>query len=97
MKPGEKSSAMARPERLTGIGVRETHRTFCAGIVVTSIETRLRSLGIDLPNPPLPGANYVSFKRFGDVLHISGRGGRNDQGAPLVGKVGADSVHRGGV
>lgn len=38
-----------------------------------SIEDRLKSLGIELPQPNAPVANYVPFVRVGDLVHISGQ------------------------
>ena len=36
-------------------------------------EDRLSSLGIELPKPIAPVANYVPFVRSGDLVHISGQ------------------------
>jgi enamine deaminase RidA (YjgF/YER057c/UK114 family) len=36
-------------------------------------ETRLKSLGIELPSVPPPGANYVPTVRVGNLLFISGQ------------------------
>jgi enamine deaminase RidA (YjgF/YER057c/UK114 family) len=36
-------------------------------------ESRLKSLGLTLPDPVRPVANYVPFVRTGDLLHISGQ------------------------
>jgi len=38
-----------------------------------SIEDRLAELGITLPHPVAPVANYVPFVRAGDLVHISGQ------------------------
>ena len=40
---------------------------------MSSIEDRLKSLGIELPQPTAPVANYVPFVRVGDLVHISGQ------------------------
>ena len=40
---------------------------------MSSIEDRLTSLGIALPQPNAPVANYVPFVRAGDLVHISGQ------------------------
>lgn len=37
------------------------------------IEQRLRDLGIELPAPKAPVANYVGSKRSGDLLFVSAR------------------------
>jgi enamine deaminase RidA (YjgF/YER057c/UK114 family) len=40
---------------------------------MSQIEERLAQLGITLPQPNPPVANYVPFVRLGDVIHISGQ------------------------
>ncbi|MFM2421542.1 MAG: YjgF/chorismate mutase-like, putative endoribonuclease, partial [Pseudomonadota bacterium] len=35
-------------------------------------EDKLKALGISLPDIPIPVANYVSFKRAGKILYLSG-------------------------
>lgn len=40
---------------------------------MASIEDRLTTLGIALPQPNAPVANYVPFVRVGELLHISGQ------------------------
>jgi enamine deaminase RidA (YjgF/YER057c/UK114 family) len=37
------------------------------------VEERLAELGIELPSPNPPVANYVPFVRHGDLIHISGQ------------------------
>ena len=54
-----------------------------------TIETRLAELGVILPDPPAPAANYVPFVRVGEVVYISGQISRT--GATLLtGKLGLD-------
>ena len=36
-------------------------------------ETRLAEIGIELPNPSTPAANYVPFVQVGDLVYISGQ------------------------
>jgi enamine deaminase RidA (YjgF/YER057c/UK114 family) len=38
-----------------------------------SAEKNLRELGISLPKPPAPIANYVPFVRTGNLLTVSGQ------------------------
>ncbi len=38
-----------------------------------AIEARLKDLGITLPTPAAPAANYVPFVLSGSILHISGQ------------------------
>ncbi len=40
---------------------------------MSTIEDRLKSLGIELPQPNAPVANYVPFVRVGEMVHISGQ------------------------
>ena len=40
---------------------------------MSQIEERLAELGIELPKPNPPVANYVPFVRLGDLIHISGQ------------------------
>jgi enamine deaminase RidA (YjgF/YER057c/UK114 family) len=48
------------------------------------VEDRLRSLGLELPSPKPPVANYLGCKRSGDLLFVSGRVSR------LRGEVGSE-------
>ncbi len=36
-------------------------------------ESRLAEIGIELPNPSTPAANYVPFVQVGDLVYISGQ------------------------
>lgn len=40
---------------------------------MSTIESRLNALGMKLPPPKLPVANYLGSKRSGDLLFVSGR------------------------
>lgn len=40
---------------------------------MSQVEERLAALGITLPQPNPPVANYVPFVRAGDLVHISGQ------------------------
>ncbi|MGI1664114.1 RidA family protein [Palleronia sp. KMU-117] len=53
------------------------------------IETRLKDLGLVLPDAPAPAANYVPFVVAGDIVHVSGQVAMAN-GAFLTGKLGAD-------
>jgi enamine deaminase RidA (YjgF/YER057c/UK114 family) len=55
-----------------------------------SAETNLKNLGVTLPEMPSPIANYVRFKRVGDVVYLSGQGPRRPDGTVATGKVGRD-------
>jgi enamine deaminase RidA (YjgF/YER057c/UK114 family) len=51
---------------------------------VSTVEDRLRALGLTLPSPKVPVANYLGTKRSGDLLFVSGRVSQ------LRGEVGSD-------
>jgi enamine deaminase RidA (YjgF/YER057c/UK114 family) len=53
------------------------------------VEDRLAALGITLPQPNPPVANYVPFVRAGDLVHISGQVSI-DAGGGIRGVVGED-------
>ncbi len=61
-----------------------------------SAERRLAELGIALPQPPVPMANYVPWRIGGGLLFLSGVGPRRDDGSSIVGVLGGDmSVQEG--
>jgi enamine deaminase RidA (YjgF/YER057c/UK114 family) len=55
-----------------------------------SAQDNLKKLGLSLPDLPMPLANYVSFKRAGDLVFLSGQGPREEDGSFARGKVGKD-------
>ncbi|HEY8617593.1 RidA family protein [Phenylobacterium sp.] len=56
---------------------------------MSQVEDRLAALGITLPKPNPPVANYVPFVRAGDLLHISGQVSVDAEGG-IKGVVGED-------
>ena len=52
--------------------------------------SRLDALGLVLPPPPQPLANYVTFVEAGTMLYVSGQGPRDANGTMARGKVGRD-------
>ena len=55
------------------------------------VEDKLAQIGIDLPTPADPVANYVPAVRVGDLLYLSGVGPvSKDDGTSFTGKVGSD-------
>ena len=54
-----------------------------------SAEERLHALGIALPDPVAPVANYVPFVQSGELVHISGQISLGPEGL-VCGRVGAD-------
>ena len=53
-----------------------------------TIESRLKSLGLELPPAPAPVANYVPCHRVGDLLFVSGQVSRSADGKLATGKLG---------
>ena len=53
-------------------------------------EGRLQALGIVLPTPPAPVANYVRAVRSGDLVFLAGHGPLKPDGSYLLGRLGAD-------
>ena len=56
----------------------------------TSPEARLRELGIEIPEPPPPVANYVGAVRVGELLFVSGHGPYENGEYRYLGKLGRD-------
>jgi enamine deaminase RidA (YjgF/YER057c/UK114 family) len=54
-----------------------------------SAEARLTALKLELPPPPQPIGNYVSYRIGGGLLFLSGVGPRRADGGSVTGKVGA--------
>ena len=56
-----------------------------------SAESRIKELGLTLPQPPKPLGNYVPGVRVGNLLFLSGHGPVRVNGVPTArGKVGRD-------
>lgn len=56
---------------------------------MSQVEERLAALGVTLPQPAAPVANYVPFVRVGALVHISGQVSRDDAGG-ITGIVGEE-------
>jgi enamine deaminase RidA (YjgF/YER057c/UK114 family) len=52
------------------------------------IERKLKELGHELPDPPVPAANYIGHVRAGNLLFIGGNVGRINGVLKFRGKVG---------
>ncbi|GBD11808.1 hypothetical protein HRbin23_01487 [bacterium HR23] len=53
-------------------------------------EQKLQELGLSLPPPPSPAANYVTAVRTGNLVYLAGHGPRRPDGTYITGKVGRD-------
>jgi len=54
------------------------------------IAARLAELGIELPNPSTPGANYVPFVRTGDLVFLTGQLSQWNGERRFIGKLGRE-------
>ena len=52
------------------------------------IEKKLNAMGVQLPNPPVPAANYIGSVRAGTLLFVGGNIGRINGVLKYRGKVG---------
>jgi enamine deaminase RidA (YjgF/YER057c/UK114 family) len=57
---------------------------------MSQIEAKLEALGLTLPSPPAPVANYVRAVTVGNVVYLSGHGPSRDGAFAFQGKVGAE-------
>ncbi|MBY4590375.1 RidA family protein [Rhizobium redzepovicii] len=73
---------------MTGVCVNQFPNA--AGKVENSPYQRLAALGIKLPPPPPPIANFVTHVVEGNMLYLSGQGPREADGFLHAGKVGAN-------
>ncbi|MFC1545577.1 RidA family protein [Gemmatimonadota bacterium] len=53
-------------------------------------EAKLQELGITLPEPPSPVANYVNTVRTGNLIFLAGKGPRSADGTEITGKLGRE-------
>ena len=56
---------------------------------MNEIENRLDALGVSLPEPAAPVANYAPYMRTGDQVHVSGQVSFTPDGL-ITGRLGAD-------
>src|SRR6476469_7599425 len=64
----------------------------CASLFVSAqdAESNLVKLGIHLPKPQKPVANYVNIVQTGNLLYLSGKGPTKEDGTNITGKLGKD-------
>ena len=58
---------------------------------MSTTEARLGELGITLPTPAAPAANYVPWVRTGNLVFVSGQLPMGPKGIEHVGRLGADT------
>jgi enamine deaminase RidA (YjgF/YER057c/UK114 family) len=56
----------------------------------TSIDQKLKELGIELITPTSPVANYAKAVQTGNLVYLSGHGPTKADGKDIIGKVGKD-------
>ena len=61
-----------------------------AGSAPATPEARLAEMGIELPEPPPPVANYVRAVRTGNLVFLAGHGPLRPGGGYVTGKLGRD-------
>ena len=59
-------------------------------ITTTIAEDKLQELGIELPAPAAPVANYVNAVQTGKLIFLAGKGPNKPEGGYVTGKVGVD-------
>ena len=57
---------------------------------ITSFDLRLAALAIELPNVPVPVANFVPYRRHGNLVFLAGQVCEWNGDVRYVGKVGVD-------
>jgi len=54
------------------------------------VEKRIKELGLQLPSPAIPVANYVPAVRTGNLVFLSGHGPLREDGSLITGKLDSD-------
>jgi enamine deaminase RidA (YjgF/YER057c/UK114 family) len=89
---GNKAARSPLPKRLLSAKTWQTNRE---RIMAGRIEKRLADLGITLPSPPMPAANYVPAVLTGTLLVCAGQVSAVPGGEALKGKLGDVSMEHG--
>ncbi len=74
---------------ITGCRNASTHQDRMTENMVDA-EANLKELGIVLPEPPEPVANYVNAVRTGNLIFLAGKGPRRADGSEISGKLGSE-------
>jgi enamine deaminase RidA (YjgF/YER057c/UK114 family) len=59
--------------------------------LIVTPEQKLRELGLTLPEPSAPVANYVPYRWAGNLLYISGQGPKQPDGSYRAGRLGKNA------
>ncbi len=57
---------------------------------MSAVETRLTAMGLSLPVPPTPIANFLPWRRSGNLVFLAGQVNEWNGTVPFVGKIGRD-------
>ncbi|MFT3735238.1 MAG: RidA family protein [Rhodocyclaceae bacterium] len=57
---------------------------------MSQIEQRLAALGLELPTPPVPIANFLPFTQQGTTVFLAGQISEWNGSVPFVGRLGSD-------
>ena len=57
---------------------------------MSAIEDRLAAMGLELPRPPTPIANFLPFRRHGELVFLAGQVNEWNGEVPYVGKLGRE-------
>jgi enamine deaminase RidA (YjgF/YER057c/UK114 family) len=63
---------------------------FSSSYAQSSIDQKLKELGVELITPTAPVANYAKAVRTGNLIYLSGHGPTKADGKDITGKVGKD-------
>jgi enamine deaminase RidA (YjgF/YER057c/UK114 family) len=63
---------------------------FLSAEVTTEIDNRLAELGLELPAPAVPGANYLPFVRTGNLVFVTGQLAQWNGERRFIGKLGRE-------
>jgi enamine deaminase RidA (YjgF/YER057c/UK114 family) len=68
----------------------DAQRAAAPAAQATDPEAKLKELGIVLPTPGAPIANYVNAVRTGNLVFLAGKGPTGSDGKDIVGRLGKD-------
>jgi len=73
--------------------------TICYSIsyAQSTIDEKLKELGVELITPTAPVANYAKAVRTGNLIYLSGHGPTKADGKDIIGKVGKDLTTEQGI